>query len=126
MQLTNICRDIGEDLHKDRIYLPSDEYSRYNLTEQDFFNQQCSPQFKEYLEFNIQRALSYYQSADKGIPYLTADSRMTVQLMSTNYRRILYKIRQNDYDVFTKRASLSLSEKLLAVPRAFLRNFAKT
>jgi phytoene synthase len=126
MQLTNICRDIGEDLQKDRIYLPSDEYSRYNLTEQDFFNQQCTPQFKEYLEFNIERALSYYESADKGIPYLTADSRMTVQLMSTNYRRILYKIRQNDYDVFTKRASLSLSEKLLAVPRAFLRNFVKT
>lgn len=126
MQLTNICRDIGEDLLKDRLYLPSEEYKQYSLSEEDFFRKEITPQFKEYLEFNIQRALSYYESADKGIPYLSSDSRMTVQLMSTNYRRILYKIRKNDYDVFNRRASLSLTEKLLAVPRAFLRNFADT
>lgn len=124
MQLTNICRDIGEDVDKNRIYIPYSEYRRFGLSEDDFLNKQPSNAFSDLIEFQIERALQYYESADNGIPYLSKDSRLTVQLMSTNYRRILYKIRKNGYDVFTKRASLSISEKVLAVPRVLIRNFA--
>lgn len=123
MQLTNICRDVGEDADKNRIYLPSDECISFGLSQEDILNKRRSKAFSDLIEFQIERALRYYESADKGIPYLSKDSRLTVQLMSTNYRRILYKIRKNNYDVFTKRASLSVSEKVLAVPRALIRNF---
>ena len=71
------------------------------------------------MRFQIERAHSYYDSADKGIPYLDGDSRLTVQLMSTNYRRILGRIEKNNYDVFKKRASLSLVQKATAVPASW-------
>ena len=35
MQLTNIVRDVGEDLDRGRIYLPTSELTRFNLTTHD-------------------------------------------------------------------------------------------
>lgn len=124
MQLTNICRDIGEDCKKNRLYLPLDECNRFGVSVNDIFDLKRTQNLVDLLEFQINRALKYYDSADKGIPYLTKDSRLTVHLMSSNYRRILFKIRKNSYDVFSRRASLSVVEKLFAVPRALIRNFA--
>ena len=37
LQLTNILRDVGEDLERGRIYLPLDEIHRFGLTEDDLF-----------------------------------------------------------------------------------------
>ena len=68
------------------------------------------------MRFQIERAHSYYDSADKGIPMLEPDSRLTVTLMSHNYRRILSAIEDMDYDVFSRRASIPLHRKLLSVP----------
>ena len=37
LQLTNILRDVGEDLERGRIYLPLDEIRAFGLTEDDLF-----------------------------------------------------------------------------------------
>ena len=34
-QLTNILRDVGEDIDKDRIYLPADDMARFGVSEED-------------------------------------------------------------------------------------------
>ena len=33
MQLTNVLRDVGEDIQRDRVYLPLDELERNEMTE---------------------------------------------------------------------------------------------
>jgi phytoene synthase len=119
MQLTNIARDIGEDAAMGRIYIPKEELELFKISEDDILkNSQCES-FKQLMQFQIQRAHEFYDSADRGIPYLDNDSRLTVQLMSTNYRRILGRIEKNNYDVFKKRASLSLVQKATAVPTSW-------
>lgn len=45
MQLTNIPRDIGEDLGRDRIYLPMDVMSRYHYHERDLKQRQVTSEF---------------------------------------------------------------------------------
>ena len=122
MQLTNICRDISEDIDRNRIYIPLDELQSFGISEEDFLDKKFSDNFQAMMKFQVQRANAYYDSADKGIPMLEHDSRLTVQLMSTNYRRILNKISSMNYNPFLKRASLSFSEKLLAVPRAYIQS----
>jgi phytoene synthase len=117
MQLTNILRDVGEDLQKNRIYLPADELKQFGLTEDDLFENMLSENFIEFMKFQIERARSYYQSADKGIPLLSKDSRLPVQLARENYSRILNKIEQNNYDVFSQRAYLNSTEKLTILPK---------
>lgn len=120
MQLTNILRDVGEDLSRDRIYLPADELKSYGISENDLMNRKLDDRFKEFIRFQIQRARDYYKSADKGIEMLNRDSRLPVALARENYSRILYKIEENGYNVFDHRAYLNSTEKLTMVPKVMM------
>lgn len=117
MQLTNILRDIGEDLRRDRIYLPQDELRQFSISESDLFSYEIDEKFTAFMEFQIQRAESYYEDADKGIPMLSADSQLPVGMARLNYSRILQRVRENEYQVFTQRAYLSTTEKLSMLPQ---------
>lgn len=120
MQLTNILRDVGEDLAKNRIYLPKEDLDFFSISEDDLFNHTLNDNFKELMKFQIERANKYYESADKGIEMLNKDSRLPVMLARENYSRILNKITSNGYDVFTTRAYLNSTEKLSILPRVMV------
>lgn len=119
MQLTNILRDVGEDLQRDRIYLPAEELETYNITESDLKNQRVSREFVSLMKFQIERARAYYRSSDNGIAMLNGDSRMPVYLARYNYARILDRIEETQYQVFTYRAHLTFTQKLSILPKAW-------
>ena len=119
MQLTNILRDVGEDLRRDRIYLPAEDLKAFSVTEEDLKAHRLNASFKALMSFQIERARSYYSRADKGISLLSRDSRIPVWLARHNYARILDRIEQNNYQVFTRRAHLSFSQKMAVLPRAW-------
>lgn len=121
MQLTNILRDVGEDLNRGRIYIPKDELSHYGVTETELFNHICNEPFKELMKFQIERTRMFYSRSDLGIPMLDRDSRLPVILARENYSRILDKIEENQYQVFTQRAYLNSTEKFSILPKALLR-----
>ncbi len=114
LQLTNILRDVGEDARKNRIYIPQDEMQIFGYTEEDLMHGVINPVFCELIRFQMSRAEEYYQRAQSGISLLDADCRLAVTLSSTLYRHILDRIRLNNYNVFTKRASVPLQTKLVA------------
>lgn len=119
MQLTNILRDVGEDLDRDRIYLPKEDLNRFNVTEQDLFNHSLNDNVIDLLAFQIERTRRYYERSDKGIALLSTDSRLPVHLARQNYSRILDKIEANNYNVFEMRAYLNATEKLSILPQAY-------
>ena len=119
MQLTNILRDVGEDLERGRIYLPEEDLNRFGVTEEDLFSHRMTDSFRELMRFQIDRARSYYDSADKGIPMLSPDSQIPVRLARHNYARILDQIESNKYQVFTRRAYLSFTQKMSILPRVW-------
>jgi 15-cis-phytoene synthase len=121
MQLTNILRDIGEDLDKDRIYLPQNELSDFGISEKNLFDHQNSEAFQKLMMFQIERARDFYERADVGISMLSADSRLPVALARENYSRILDKIEANNYNVFDRRAYLTSAEKLSIMPRVLMK-----
>lgn len=122
MQLTNILRDVGEDARNNRIYLPLAELRAHGITEEDILAERVTPEFQAFMKEQVARAREYYRSAEKGIPMLQPDSRMTVRLMSRNYGRILEVIEAQEYDVFSRRASVSLPRKLLSIPVLWLQS----
>lgn len=119
MQLTNILRDIGEDLERDRIYLPKEELELFGLTDQDLFNHVIDSRFMDFMAFQIARTRQYYASADLGIAMLSPDSRLPVILARMNYSRILDVIERNTYQVYKHRAYLTTSQKLKILPKAW-------
>ena len=119
MQLTNILRDVGEDVDRNRIYLAQDELVAFGLTDQDILCKRVDNRFIEFMKYQIKRAREYYERADKGISMLDRNARLPVYLARYNYAKILDKIEENNYDVFSSRAYLTKLEKLSILPQIF-------
>ena len=121
MQLTNILRDIGEDVDRGRIYLPLEDLRRFNYSKEEFMQKKITPNFIHLMKFQIERARSYYSSSEKGIPMLERQSRFAVCISSINYGNILSAIEKNNYDVFSKRAYRSFYQKISTIPSVWLK-----
>jgi phytoene synthase len=120
MQLTNICRDVGEDARLGRIYIPLEDLERFGVPEEDLLENRYSPSFVRLMQFQIERARGLYKNAEPGIAWLSADSRMTVRLSSRIYGQILGRIERNGYDVLSQRAYVPFHRKLATLPRVWL------
>ena len=116
MQLTNILRDIGEDVDRGRIYLPLEDLRRFNYSQEEFMQKRINNNFINLMKFQIERARGYYRSSEKGIPMLEKQSRFGVSISSINYGNILSAIEKNNYDVFSKRAYRSFYQKISTIP----------
>jgi phytoene synthase len=111
-QLTNIVRDIREDMNRRRSYLPSEEVGRF-CTIDDVLSCKDHPnQMLALLEFQIRRAQSYYEKSAGLEDRISSDSRPTLVAMTEIYRSILRKIAKRPLGVLSKRVSLSLWSKL--------------
>ena len=127
MQLTNILRDIQEDLERDRIYLPQDELAQFGVTEAALAARQVDEPFHELMRFQIARARAAYTEAEAGIPDLIGhSSRLTVRVMGRLYGGILNAIERQDYDVFRSRARVSTPRKLVGLGQCLARECAGT
>lgn len=116
MQLTNILRDIGEDAEMGRIYLPQEDLRKFSVTEEQIFSQKYDDNFIALMKFEISRAREYYRKAEKGIPFLTSETRFTVWLALRLYSKILDQIERQNYNVFKSRAHTTKIQKILSIP----------
>lgn len=122
VQLTNIIRDIKEDLARNRIYLPLDEMQKYGVTESCLRNCAQNPAFREFLAFQIERAKSYYRQSASGIPLIKAyQYRLVILAIKENYAKILNDIERHDYDIFSRRAYVPAITKMASVPRLLIK-----
>lgn len=113
MQLTNILRDVREDCDRGRVYLPADELDWFGVTDEALRAGVVDDRWREFMQFQVARARSWYARAALGVPDLTGfGSRRVVRLMGTIYGGILGAIEERGYDVFSARARVPLAQKL--------------
>jgi phytoene synthase len=120
-QLTNIIRDVKEDASMGRIYLPEEDLAKFNLSAAELLATPDPAHFSPVLAFEADRAREFYASGDALIPYVSEDSQPALWVLVAIYRRLLEKIAEKQYDVFTAKVSLSTSEKLRILGKGFLR-----
>src|SRR4051812_11483413 len=121
LQLTNVTRDVGDDLDRDRVYLPQEELRRFGVTEKELFDRQESDAMRRLIEFQIERATAYFRDAEPLIRELSFDARFPTLLMGGVYATVLEKLRRNPLIVLRKRLSLSRVQKMLVVARRLIR-----
>ncbi len=117
-QLTNILRDLKEDAQRGRVYLPLQDLQRFRYTTSDLQNGVQNDQFRQLMDFEAERAHSYYRKARNLLPLIDRRSRPTLWAMIEIYERILKKIVRRHYDVFAGRVRLSAGEKTTIALRA--------
>ncbi len=120
MQLTNILRDLKEDLALGRIYLPQDECARFGVTEEMLARGAVTGPLRSLLTFQIARARDYYRGSVPGFGRIPDKRcRLTARTMARLYAGILEEIERADYDVFSRRAHVSGARKILLATRTF-------
>jgi 15-cis-phytoene synthase len=122
LQMTNILRDVGEDLRSGRIYLPLQELESFGLSEEDIRASRVTPKWREFMKFQIHRTRQLYQDSMPGISHLDPAGRFSIAAAAELYRLILDKIEDNDYDVFNTRASVSKWGKISRLPGIWFRS----
>ena len=119
MQLTNVLRDVAEDLDAGRIYLPADELARFGLDREALERRRATPEFVALMRFQVTRARALFAAADPVVGLFPRDgSRLTVRLLQRTYAGILDGIERLGYDVFRARAYVSGPRKLMILGRA--------
>lgn len=111
MQLTNILRDVGQDLKIGRIYLPTEVLHKHCLADTDLHNGQVSEGFVEVWEDLAKQAEYYYEQAFETIHEYPLSSRVAVKGAGLVYREILSTIRDKHYNVFKEKHFVPDSSK---------------
>jgi len=111
-QLTNILRDVGEDAARGRIYLPRDELARFGVNEDDIMARRMTGGMRALLQFQAERARSYYEKAFAQLPATDRYRQRSGLIMAAIYLSTLDAIAQQGYPVLHRRVRLSPWRKL--------------
>lgn len=126
-QLTNILRDVKEDVERGRVYIPTDLLDEFGETPEELRQladsdsnsnaRTMTERERAMLATLAIRAEKYYLAANKLIPLLDRDSRAAMWVLVTIYHRLLSRIADRKMEVFRTRVSLSTAEKLVIFAR---------
>ena len=120
-QLTNIIRDVKEDASMGRVYFPEEDLAKFGLSAQNLLNSPTPARVRPLLAFEADRAREFYVSGDELISYISEDSQPALWVLVHIYRRLLERIAEKQYDVFTAKIALSTSEKLRILGKGFIK-----
>lgn len=121
LQLTNVTRDIGDDLGRDRIYVPRAELRQFGVTEEELFARAENDRVRNLIEFQIDRAERYFRDAEPLLQELSWDARFPTVLMGGIYATVLAKLRKDPLVAIRRRLSLSPLQKVMVVGTRVLR-----
>lgn len=114
-QLTNFVRDVAEDLDRGRVYLPGEDLARFGVTVDtlaaDAARGGASPQVRELVRFECDRAWAHYRAALPGIAALAPRSRVCIRAAFVLYGGILGEVARNGFEVMAGRASVPTSRR---------------
>jgi 15-cis-phytoene synthase len=115
-QLTNILRDVTEDAARNRVYLPLEDLAAHGISLDSLIHRApgVPPTANEraLLAKIAGRAEEFYKSAELLLPLIDRESRPALWVLVRIYHRLLKRIERADYDVFSQRASVPMTEKL--------------
>ncbi len=113
LQLTNILRDVGEDLaNGDRIYLPLADFARFQYTEGDLVGRVHDDRFTAMMAYQAERAEGFYREAVEVMPKSDARALVPAEIMRSIYQTLLSKMKKDGFKVFDQRYGLSKARKM--------------
>ena len=115
LQLTNILRDVREDLERGRVYLPAADLERFGCTLTPL---EVSGPVSELVRFEAERARGWFARGLRLLPLLDRRSAICVAAMAGIYRRLLDRIERRPELVLRERLSLPGWEKGWVAVRA--------
>lgn len=120
LQLTNILRDVGSDLSRGRVYLPTDELARFGVSEEGLRSNERDRAFLELMRFQAERARSFFEAAEREVQTLDRRRLLAAEIMAGVYRRLLDRIEASGFDVLAREVRVSKPERVWIAARTAL------
>ena len=121
-QLTNIIRDVKEDVAMGRIYFPQEDLGQCGLSAADLAAPDVDVvRVRPLLAMEADRARDCYRAGEELIPLVSEDSQPALWVLITIYERLLEKIALKQYDVFRERVRLTVPEKLTVLGKGIVK-----
>ena len=121
LQLTNILRDVGEDLAKGgRIYLPVNDMMRFQYSERDLVGKVYDGRFLALMSYEAERAEHLFAEAENLLPEIDSRALVPAKIMAEIYRNLLDKMRAGKFKVFNRHYSVSKARKLAILSKYLL------
>lgn len=117
-QLTNILRDVREDAENGRVYLPAEDLARFGVQPADLRRVGVTPALRNLLQFEAQRARTYYRESAPLVDMVSPESRASLGALIAIYSRLLERISKADYQVLSRRIRVPAWEKLWILVKA--------
>jgi len=113
LQLTNILRDIREDLDNGgRIYLPLEDLARFGYSEDDLAKRVGDGRFQALMAYEAERAEGFFREAAGLLPAPDKNALTPARIMAEIYHHLLTAMRRDGFKVLEKRYSVSRPRKL--------------
>lgn len=112
LQLTNILRDLNEDLGRGRVYLPLDEMAEAGYSVADLQERRHTDAFVAVCVRQADRAETFFASAQPLLGLVNADARRCLMALSSVYEETLRRIRASGFDLFGERIRVPRSAQL--------------
>jgi len=107
LQLTNILRDMKDDLERGRIYLPLDDLAASGCTVEDLEARVTTEPVRRAIAFECRRARHFYERATEARPPEDRPKLVAAEIMRAVYFETLKRIERRGYDVFTARVRVA-------------------
>ncbi|PPK95274.1 phytoene synthase [Kineococcus xinjiangensis] len=124
-QMSNFIRDVGEDLHRGRVYLPQEDLDAHGVTREDLLAAQregtVPGPVRDLLAFEVARTRELYRRAEPGIAMLHPTSRDCVRTAFDLYGGILGAVERSGYCVLDRRVSVGPARRVAVAGPALVR-----
>jgi phytoene synthase len=120
LQLTNILRDIPDDLANGRLYLPLDDLAACDCTTEELAAGQPTDAVRRLIRFECRRAHEFYARACAERPPAERRRLVAAEIMRAVYFEILRQIERRDYDVFAARVRVPRPRQALIALKQWL------
>ena len=119
MQITNITRDIFEDMKIGRIYIPQEDFSSCGYSINELKNYTINDNYEDIIKLQISRARAFFLESQNLLPFIPKKSRFCIAALIEIYSRLLDLIEKNNYDLSLDNIKLSKKEKTIFMFKYF-------
>lgn len=121
LQLTNIIRDVFEDISMGRIYLPEEHWKRFDVKQTDFFEKKWSPSFEKMIQSCLDLNATLYETSNIKKQILDAKKIWPAEIMKDVYFQIYKKIQKNPVSILSGKVSISKVSKFWISKKQYMR-----
>jgi phytoene synthase len=113
LQMTNILRDIKDDLSRGRVYLPLEDFERFGCTVDDLSVSPAPERLRALIDFECSRARTFYQRALENRPEADRHRLVAAEIMRAVYFETLKRVEASGADVVAARVRVARPRQAL-------------